>query len=162
MEPRNPAALARWLRLDVCGGVIPCVILGPWRCAPRWAAACRRALRLPTLLSAPGTSFGERGCHATSPDLRPPDLHPPMMTNTSMVSDARTNTVSKEANFMTPSASYPAATVGDSINRRHRHRCTIARASTWSYHRHCERSEANQLSFSRQQSWIASPLRSSQ
>jgi hypothetical protein len=39
-----------------------------------------------------------------------------MITSTSMVSDASTSTVSKEASFMTPSASYPAATVGDSIN----------------------------------------------
>jgi hypothetical protein len=45
-----------------------------------------------------------------------PEFHPPMMTKTSMVSDASTSTVSKEASFMTPSASYPGATVSDSIN----------------------------------------------
>jgi hypothetical protein len=39
-----------------------------------------------------------------------------MMTSASMASDATTNTVSKEANFMTLSASYPAITVSDSSN----------------------------------------------
>jgi hypothetical protein len=43
------------------------------------------------------------------------NLHPPITTKASMVRDARTSMVSKEASFMMPSASYPAATVVDSI-----------------------------------------------
>src|SRR5882757_4429271 len=43
--------------------------------------------------------------------------YPPITTRASIVKDARTNTVSKEASFMTPSASYPALTLSDSIVR---------------------------------------------
>jgi hypothetical protein len=39
------------------------------------------------------------------------DFHPPITTSASIVSDARTSTVSKEASFMMPSASYPGATL---------------------------------------------------
>jgi hypothetical protein len=41
-------------------------------------------------------------------------FHPPITTKASMVRDASTSTVSKEASLMMPSASYPAATVSDS------------------------------------------------
>jgi hypothetical protein len=43
--------------------------------------------------------------------------YPPITTRASIVNDARTRTVSKEASFMTPSASYPALTLSDSIVR---------------------------------------------
>src|SRR5882757_3033534 len=43
--------------------------------------------------------------------------YPPITTRASIVKDAKTRTVSKEASFMTPSASYPALTLSDSIVR---------------------------------------------
>jgi hypothetical protein len=46
-------------------------------------------------------------------------FHPPITTSASMVSEARTKMVSKEASFIMPSASYPAATLIDSIHGRH-------------------------------------------
>ena len=43
---------------------------------------------------------------------------PHTTTNVSIVKDANSNALSTEANFITPpSASYPAATLGDSIKR---------------------------------------------
>ena len=43
------------------------------------------------------------------------NLHPPITTKASIVKDARTSMVSKEASFMMPSASTPRGTVVDSI-----------------------------------------------
>lgn len=46
-------------------------------------------------------------------------FYPPITTSASMVSEARTKMVSKEASFIMPSASYPAMSLVDSIKRRH-------------------------------------------
>jgi hypothetical protein len=43
------------------------------------------------------------------------NLHPPITTNASIASDARTSMVSKEASLIMPSASTPRGTVVDSI-----------------------------------------------